>query len=104
MSTPTIAQHGEASPAPYVRRTDLPTDVRVSQARVLRSEWVKFFSLRSSYYSLAAAVVGMIGIGALVTGVTASHWMQLDPRERAHFDPTSSSLNGYFLAQLVIAV
>jgi ABC-type transport system involved in multi-copper enzyme maturation permease subunit len=77
---------------------------RVTPARVVRAEWVKLFSLRSSWIALAAAVVAVIGIGTLVCYVTATHWSHLRPQEAATFDPVGRSLGGVELAQLVVGV
>ena len=39
-------------PPRHARRTELSADLKVSQWGVIRSEWLKFWSLRSSIYSL----------------------------------------------------
>jgi ABC-type transport system involved in multi-copper enzyme maturation permease subunit len=77
---------------------------RVTQARAVRAEWIKLFSLRSSWITLAVAVIAVIGLGALFSAVTASHWSEIRPEERLHFDPVGVSLRGVMLAQLVIGV
>src|ERR1700736_1244843 len=96
---PDQGKHASARPA-----ATLPADLKVTQLRVIGSEWMKFRSLRSSYYTLVATVVAMIGFGCLFAAVTANRWPQMTPAERAAFDPTATSLRGYFLAQLVIGV
>lgn len=80
------------------------SDLKVTQWRVIRSEWLKFWSLRSSYYALAATLLGEIAFGTLFSAVTASHWTMLSPAERAGFDPTATSLRGFEFAQLIIGV
>ncbi|KAA2254475.1 ABC transporter permease subunit [Solihabitans fulvus] len=90
--------------APTARKSTLPSDVRVTLPRVVRSEWLKFWSLRSSYFSIAGMVVAMIGLSVLVSTVTSSHWTRMKPAQQARFDPTAVSLRGYFLAQLVVGV
>ncbi|HTI26824.1 MAG TPA: ABC transporter permease subunit [Kutzneria sp.] len=82
----------------------LPDDIRVTQLRVMRSEWHKFWSLRSSYFTLAATLIAMIGFGGLFAAVTANRWPHMRPVEQAHFDPTAVSLRGFYLAQLVVGV
>jgi ABC-type transport system involved in multi-copper enzyme maturation permease subunit len=42
---------------------------RVTQAHVLRSEWTKLWSLRSTRWSLLFAVVAMAGLGVLIAAV-----------------------------------
>jgi len=77
---------------------------KVTQARVLLSEWTKIRSLRSTVFSLLAAVVFIIGLSVLVPSVTVAHWPPRDLREAGAFDPTTRSLSGIFLAQLAIGV
>ncbi|MCK9895733.1 ABC transporter permease [Frankia sp. AgB32] len=77
---------------------------RVTQLRVLRSEWTKLRSLRSTLFSLLAAIVFVVGLGCLISWARADHWNQESPLERLTFDPTSVSLSGVFLAQLAIGV
>ena len=74
--------------------------VRVTGPRVVRSEWTKFRSLRSTVYTLLLAVVFMIGLGALFSAVTANQPGGLEPGQSA----TSVSLSGMFFAQLAIGV
>jgi len=78
--------------------------LRVTQRRVLLSEWTKFRSLRSTVWTLLAAVVLSIGIGALFSAVSASQYHTFSPADKASFDPVSTSLNGMVFAQLAIGV
>jgi ABC-type transport system involved in multi-copper enzyme maturation permease subunit len=87
-----------------VRRAELPPDVRVTQARVVVSEWVKFRSLRSSYVALVASLGALVGLAALVGTIVANNWPEFGAEERARFDPARVSLSGVFLAQLIIGV
>ena len=64
------------------------------------SEWTKFRSLRSTVYTLLIAVVFMIGLGALITAITANQPGGLEPGQSA----ISTSLSGIFFAQLAIGV
>jgi len=83
-------------------RESLPK--KVTQARVLLSEWTKIRSLRSTVFSLLAAIVFIVGLSVLVPSVTVAHWPPHDLREATAFDPTTRSLSGIFLAQLAIGV
>ena len=76
------------------------TRLRVTPPRVVLSEWTKFRSLRSTVYTLLAAVVLMIGIGALFTAVTINQPGGMEPGQTA----ISTSLTGTFFAQLAIGV
>ena len=77
---------------------------KVTQARVILSEWTKLRSLRSTMFSLLAAVVFIVGLSVLVPTVIVAHWPPPEPQAALHFDPTSRSLAGVFLAQLAIGV
>lgn len=79
-------------------------DLRVTQLRVFRSEWTKLRSLRSTVFSILAAVVFVIGLSVLVPSVTVAHWPPRDVGDLQGFDPTARSLAGVFLAQLAIGV
>lgn len=76
----------------------------VSPTTVVRSEWIKFRTLRSSWVVLAATVVAVIGIGLLVSYFTKTHWGSLAPDERARFNAVDRSLVGVNLAQLTVGV
>jgi ABC-2 type transport system permease protein len=78
--------------------------LRVTQGRVLRSELTKFRSLRSTMWTLLAAVVLMIGLGALFSGVTASQYHTFNWAERAAFNPVTTSLNGVIFAVVAFGV
>lgn len=68
---------------------------------VLRSEWTKLRSVRSTYWTLFIMVVAFVGISAAICAATAYS----SPSHRPGLiDPTSISLGGLFLAQLVIGV
>jgi ABC-type transport system involved in multi-copper enzyme maturation permease subunit len=71
---------------------------------VLRSEWTKLRSVRSTYWSLLVAAVAAIGLSALISSVYINRYDNLSPSDKASFNPTSFSLNGLFLAQLAIVV
>lgn len=77
---------------------------RVTQARVILSEWTKLRSLRSTVASLLAAVAFIIGLAVLIPLVVVSHWPPPERGAAAAFDPTSRTLSGIFLAQLAIGV
>jgi ABC-2 type transport system permease protein len=76
---------------------------RVTQARVLRSEWTKLRTLPSTGWSLLAAVVLTVGFGALYAMLRVTR-PPTRPAELAGFDPTAISLTGVHLAQLAVGV
>jgi ABC-2 type transport system permease protein len=77
---------------------------KVTQARVLVSEFTKFRSLRSTMWTLLTAVVLMIGIGALFSAVTASQYHTFSPADKAAFNPISTSLAGVTFAVVAFGV
>ena len=77
---------------------------RVTPARVVHSEWIKFRSLRSSWLTLLAAVVAVVGFGALICWVTVNRWDRLPAPERLSFSAAEQSLKGFYLAQLAVGV
>lgn len=80
------------------------TSPRVTQTRVLLSEWTKFRSLRSTVWTLLIAVALMVGLGALFSAVTASQYDGFSAADRASFTAIGSSLSGINFAQLAIGV
>jgi ABC-2 type transport system permease protein len=77
---------------------------KVTQGRVLRSEWTKLFTLRSTRWSLLAGFVAMAGLGILVAAVQMSRWTHLEPHERATYNSLDPAVGGWHLAQLAIGV
>jgi ABC-2 type transport system permease protein len=79
---------------------------KVTQARVVLSEWTKLLSLRSTRWSLLAATVLTIGLPALFAAILAARWGHLSPQERAghRHRPVEVALAGVNVSQLAIAV
>jgi ABC-type transport system involved in multi-copper enzyme maturation permease subunit len=71
---------------------------------VLRSEWLKFRTVRSTYWSLLVAVLLGIGLSALITLAAANHYKNASPSDQLKWDPTAISTSGFVLAQLALAV
>lgn len=92
------------APSPTSAPAASQPGLRVTQLRVVLSEWIKFRTLRSTMWTLLAAVVLTIGIGALFSAVTANQFHTFSPADRASFDPISTSLNGILFSQLAIGV
>src|SRR6516164_2945712 len=91
--TPTVV-------APVVARPAL----KVTQGRVLRSEFTKFRTLRSTMYTLLTALVLMIGLGALFSALTASQYHAYNAADRASFNPVTPSLSGVMFAVVAFGV
>src|SRR5580692_7877913 len=78
---------------------------RAGLGGVVRSEWTKMRSVRSTYWTLLALIVVGVGISALASAVTKGHWNSMSPTDRATFDATATSLFGLvYLGQLIIVV
>ncbi|WP_026910373.1 ABC transporter permease subunit [Patulibacter minatonensis] len=80
------------------------TGGRVTQANVVRSEWTKLWSLRSTRWSLAVAVVAMIGLAVGISAVQMSRWASTSAQDKAVYDSIDVGVGGYHLAQLAIGV
>jgi len=81
----------------------LPTydgDQRVSQVRVIRSEWTKLRSLPSTIWCLVATVSLVVGVGLAYATLRVAR----PPADPSGFDPAAVSLAGVQLAQLAIGV
>ncbi len=76
----------------------------VSVASIVRSEWLKFRSVRSSIMGVLITFVLTIGLGALVTSLLRAHWSSASPASKLTFDPVSTSLVGIIFAQFAIGV
>ncbi|HXY85053.1 MAG TPA: hypothetical protein VEH52_06170 [Gaiellaceae bacterium] len=77
---------------------------RVTQARVAFSEWTKLYSLRSTRWSLLAAILLTIAFPVIFAAVTSSHWGSMNPHDRADRHPLDIALAGVNVSQLAIAV
>jgi hypothetical protein len=79
---------------------------RVTQARVMRSEWTKLHSLRSTRWALLITLLLIIGIGVIVCVVFEARWPNLgyDDQRRFLSHPLRANLAGVGLAQLSIGV
>jgi hypothetical protein len=88
---------------------------KVTQLGVIRAEWIKLRSLRSTWNSLLVTVVFVVGLGVLFSALRAHRFNQENANVRFRgpgpiggleriLDPTLVSLRGVFLAQLAIGV
>ena len=78
--------------------------LKVTQARVVVSEFTKFRTVRSTVWTLLVSVVLIIGISALFSAVSASQYHTFDAADRATFNPVSISLSGMMFAVVAIGV
>jgi len=90
-----------AVPAP-ARKSPLD-GIRITFPNVVRSEWVRFRSLRSTWITMLLTVAIVIGFGALSCLGAVSHDRGAEVL-RPDFDATLRSLVGTFFAQLAFGV
>jgi len=90
--------------SPRSLKTSSGKGLRVTQGRVVRAEWLKMRTLRSTYLTLAVAISSMAGIGIIISWTTANDWLHMRAGERRRFNPLDDSLSGFQLAQLAIGV
>jgi ABC-2 type transport system permease protein len=76
----------------------------ITLPRVVRSEWTKIRSLRSSVWALLTTVALVVGPGVLVCVFRVANWPPDNAADIANFDPAAASLTGVYLAQLAIGV
>jgi ABC-2 type transport system permease protein len=70
---------------------------------VVKSEWIKIRTVRSTYRTLVAAAMSMVGICVIVCATFVARFDTLSPQDK-NIDPVTVSLAGLGLAQLAIVV
>jgi ABC-2 type transport system permease protein len=78
-------------------------DIRLLKDAIA-SEWTKLRSVRSTYWTIFAALIVGIGLGCAISAGNAHAYHSFDAHDRLLFDPTADSLSGLFFAQLAFAV
>jgi ABC-type transport system involved in multi-copper enzyme maturation permease subunit len=71
---------------------------------VMKSEWTKLRSVRSTVWALLATIGITIGLGMLLCLAYVARYDRLDLQRRRNLDPTLLSLRGLFLSSLAIGV
>jgi ABC-2 type transport system permease protein len=98
MTSLTIAPHPAAPPARPVPRL-------VVLARIIRSEFTKVRSVRSTYWTLFLLVLTGVAWCVPYCLATVHQWPHMSAQDRAGFDATQNSIIGLaMLGQLVIVV
>lgn len=77
---------------------------RVTLPRVIRSEWTKLWTLRSTRWSLLLAFIAQAGLGPLIAVIEMARWNHLTLQDRLTINPIDHSLGGWHLAQLAVAI
>ena len=68
--------------------------------RLLRSEWIKLRSVRSTHLIVCLAAAFGFGVGLLDLSSISHNWAELSQADRAAFDPVSDSFSGFLYAEL----
>ena len=71
---------------------------------VLRSEWTKLRSVRSTFWALTIAVMLAIGLGAAISAAAAHGYAKSSVSDKLSWDPTGISTSGLAIGSLAIAV
>src|SRR5690606_2857634 len=100
VSTRTAAKAPAAPPVP--RPVTDRDSVRFGD--LLRSEWVKFRSLRSLWWTLLAMVTLSVTVTLLVSSGEPADYAALSAEERREWDPTGLSLTSFFVGQLAVCL
>jgi ABC-2 type transport system permease protein len=72
--------------------------------RLLRSEWTKIWSVRSTAWSLAILVIGGIALSTVIAGVMAAHWTSLSAADQQTVTAKGTFSPGLTFAQLPMCV
>jgi len=96
MSTATVARH--AGGLAYRRRP--------AAARLLRSEWTKIRSVRSTIWSLAILVVAAVGLNTVVVSVAIASWNTTSAATKQTYlaDPTGFLAAALGISQIPLCV
>lgn len=76
----------------------------VTQVRVLRSEWIKFRTLRSSVAVLAGSVLGVVGIAVALGAFINNSWASASTADRMPANVVDHVMFGANLGQLLVGV
>lgn len=79
-----------------------PAMTTVGFPNLLRSEWTKLRSVRSTAWCLAIVAVAMIGLAVLMGVRWADVLAAESADKRSGFDPTNTTLAGVYIAQIVL--
>ena len=94
---------GATVPGSALRRHALPPG-RYDLFGLMRAEWTKLRTVRSTMWTLGITIVVGIGVSALATGEARAHWATMALPTRLTFDPTRLSLIPLFFCQLAMGV
>jgi ABC-2 type transport system permease protein len=77
---------------------------RYGLGELLRSEWTKLRTVRSTVWTLGLTILIGIAISAIATGASRATWSTMSAADRAGFDPIGRTLIGVYFGQFTIGV
>ncbi|MEW2302807.1 ABC transporter permease [Streptomyces sp. NPDC006655] len=69
---------------------------------LLRAEWIKLRTMRSTTITVAAALLLGLGVGLMDVLSVTGHWATMSASDRDQFDPVGDSLSGFQFAELAL--
>lgn len=72
--------------------------------QVLRSEWTKIKSVRSTVWTMALALAVSVALSVLLSALSNNEYDDMSRQEKLEFDPTLTSFAGIGLGQLALIV
>lgn len=100
VASPSVAAGG--APVATVGLSEPIPPGRYHFTDLVRAEWTKLRTVRSTGWTLLVTVVLGLGISAIATAETRAHWASTPPGGHVGFDPTATSLIGIFVAQFAV--
>jgi hypothetical protein len=76
------------------QRLEFP-NAGTSLRRVIRSEWSKFWSVPSTFWTLLTAFTVTVGASTLIAWGASSSLDEMSPSDRATLDVTSTAMIGF---------
>ena len=80
------------------------TSGRAGFTQMVRSEWTKIRTVRSTWICMVLLVVTFIGCAILIPALQAHSWAEHKPSEKLAYDPVSITQLGLIFGQLIIGV
>lgn len=73
-------------------------------AGLLRSEWTKLRTVRSTMWTVGFTILIGVALAAIFAGAVRVHWATMTPSKRASFDPLGISMVGVYFGVLAIGI
>lgn len=93
-----------ATVAPASSRVPGRTGKKATFANVLASEWTKLLTVRSTFWTLLAGAIVVVGFSALWALAFTSSYDQLSASDRASLAPTSPMQIAFYFGEVIFGV